>query len=92
MHSVKISSDEEGRTRLILDGVDVSANCYRLTFAKEGHNDPVLTIELGCGCDFEVSAASAMIRKLPGPRQQARQRLRNISVKAKKAIGWRRTT
>lgn len=45
-HKVSITSDEEGRTRLILDDLDVTDQCFRFSLNQVGGEAPELTVEL----------------------------------------------
>ena len=46
LHEVKITSDENGRTHVILNGVDISHSCDRFTLEQVGGEYPVLRLEV----------------------------------------------
>ena len=48
MRNIKVNTDEDGRTRLILDGVDLSKRCLGYSLEQEGGEGPVLRVRLSC--------------------------------------------
>ena len=48
MHAVKIETDEDGHTRLLLDGQDISKRCLRFRLEQEGGEAPELNLCLLC--------------------------------------------
>ena len=60
MHKVSIKSDENGNTRLILDGQDISSGCFGFSMQKNGGEFPTITITLSCK-DLEVELEKAKV-------------------------------
>lgn len=61
MHKVIFKSDENGRTRLFVDGIDMSRSCRRVVIKQDGGEFPEITLTLGCA-NVEVSAESVEVR------------------------------
>ena len=48
MSNVQIYADSHGKTRLVLNGVDISMGCLGFTLEKQGFNNAVLHLDIAC--------------------------------------------
>lgn len=62
MHKVSIKSDENGHTKILVDGVDVSARCCRIKLEQNGGEFPQVTLTFVCD-EAKVEAKSTDVKK-----------------------------
>lgn len=74
MHEVSIRSDENGRTKVLVDGVDVSSTCLGFNVNQVGGDFPQITLTFECSnlC-MEAEQANLKIRSPSSSRIQHRQ-------------------
>lgn len=62
MRKVSIRSNENGKTRIIIDGVDMSRRCSEVVLRKKGGEFPEITVTMTCDdLDAEIERADVEV-------------------------------